>query len=227
MGGIVVRKYIVERQAELIEAGKEIDLFLVASPSLGSTWIGCLHWLSCLGTRRPAPCVLCATNNWMMDLDKEFMNLKEGGTLKIKGKELVEGKFIVLNRFWGRQVVEPFSGARYFGEPYKVPGSDHFSIAKPDDKNAIQHRLLCKFILENALSPGPETRDGLKPESEPPAPSLAAQKPPGSGALSLWQEKLAFLLAEEAKAVDPDQKFRLLKSIEEAKAKIREHGGHA
>ena len=37
MGGIVVRKFVVERAAELIGAGKEIDLFLVASPSLGAT----------------------------------------------------------------------------------------------------------------------------------------------------------------------------------------------
>jgi hypothetical protein len=45
--------------------------------------------------------------------------------------------------------------------------------------------------------------------------------------LVIWEEKLSFLLEEEAKAVDPDHKFRLRKSIEEAKAKIREHGGHA
>jgi alpha-beta hydrolase superfamily lysophospholipase len=43
MGGIVVRKYIVERAAELIGAGTEIDLFLVASPSLGSSYA---DWLS-------------------------------------------------------------------------------------------------------------------------------------------------------------------------------------
>jgi predicted alpha/beta hydrolase family esterase len=228
MGGIVVRKFIEERAAELIRAGKKIDLFLVASPSLGATYADWLSPLAQLFGHAQADALRFVRNNdWLKDLDKEFMNLKEGGTLKIKGKELVEDKFIVLNKFWGRQVVEPFSGARYFGEPYKVPGSDHFSIAKPVDKNAIQHRLLCKFILENVLSPSPETRNGLKPERESAAPSLAAQKPPASGALGLWQEKLAFLLAEEAITVDPDQKFRLLKSIEEAKAKIREHGEHA
>jgi hypothetical protein len=43
--------------------------------------------------------------------------------------------------------------------------------------------------------------------------------------LALWREKLGFLQAEEATVVDPDQKFRLSKLIEEAKAKIREHGG--
>ena len=36
MGGIVVRKYIIERAAfELIRPGREINLFLVASPLLG------------------------------------------------------------------------------------------------------------------------------------------------------------------------------------------------
>jgi hypothetical protein len=82
-------------------------------------------------------------------LDKEFLNLKESSGLRIKGKELIEDKFIALKKFWGRQVVEPFSGARYFGEPFKVPASDHFSIAKPIDSGAIQHRLLCRFVLEN------------------------------------------------------------------------------
>jgi hypothetical protein len=177
MGGIVVRKYIVERQAELIEAGKEIDLFLVASPSLGSTYA---DWLSPLaqlfGHAQAGALRFVRNNNWLMDLDKEFMNLKEGGTLRIEGKELVEDKFIELKKIklgivWGRQVVEPFSGARYFGEPYKVPKSDHFSIAKPDDKNAIQHRLLSGFVSENAHSPQPETR---KPPPDPDRPPIPA-----------------------------------------------------
>jgi hypothetical protein len=45
--------------------------------------------------------------------------------------------------------------------------------------------------------------------------------------LVIWQERLEFLQVEEAKTVDPQQKFGLLKSIEEAKTKIREHGGSA
>ena len=43
MGGLVVRKFLVERAVELIEAEKEIGLFLVASPSLGSSYA---DWLS-------------------------------------------------------------------------------------------------------------------------------------------------------------------------------------
>ena len=177
LGGIVVRKYIVERQAELIGAGKEIDLFLVASPSLGATYADWLSPLAQLFGHAQADALrFVRNNNWLMDLDKEFMNLKEGGTLRIEGKELVEHKFIELKKIklgivWRRQVVEPFSGARYFGEPYKVPASDHFSIAKPKDKTAIQHRLLSRFILENARSPEPEAR---KPPPDPDRPPVPA-----------------------------------------------------
>lgn len=64
---------------------------------------------------------------------------------------------------------------------------------------------------------------GEKPSGDgiPPLTSRA----PSSAALKVWQEKLAFLLSEEAVTVDPDQKFRLRKLINEAKAKVREHGG--
>jgi hypothetical protein len=114
MGGIVVRKFIIERAAELIGAGKEIDLFLVASPSLGSSYADYLSPLAQLFGHAQADALRFVRNNvWLNDLDKEFMNLKEGGTLKIKGKELVEDKFVVLPKLWGRQVVEAFTGSRY------------------------------------------------------------------------------------------------------------------
>jgi len=150
MGGLVVRKFIVERAAELIEANKQIGLFLISSPSLGSSYA---DWLSPLARRlghaQADALRFVRDNNWLADLDKEFFNLKEAGRLKIKGKELVEDKFVVLKKLWWLpQVVEPFSGAKYFGEPFKVPKSDHFSIAKPKDKSEIQHRLLCRFVKD-------------------------------------------------------------------------------
>lgn len=149
MGGIVVRKFLVERATELIGAKIEIGLYLVASPSLGSSYA---NWLSPLAKflKHAQADVLRfeRSNAWLNDLDKEFQNLKEAGKLKIKGKELIEDKFILLKKFWHKQVVEPFAGFRYFGEPYKVPLSDHFSIAKPDGPDAIQHRLLCLFIKD-------------------------------------------------------------------------------
>lgn len=61
----------------------------------------------------------------------------------------------------------------------------------------------------------------------PPAAGAAPATPdaPSSAALQLWREKLAYLLSEEAVAVDPDQKFRLRRLIDEARTKVREHGG--
>lgn len=49
--------------------------------------------------------------------------------------------------------------------------------------------------------------------------------PPPSSALNMWQKKLAFLQAEEAKAVDAEQKFAIRERTEEAKDRIRELDG--
>jgi hypothetical protein len=149
MGGIVVRKFLVERSGELLEHDIDIGLFFLASPSLGSSYANWLAPLArVLGHAQAEALRFTQSNAWLNDLDKEFLNLKEAGRLHIKGKELVEDRFVMLWRMWRRQVVEPFSGARYFGEPLKIAGSDHFSIAKPEDDTAIQHRLLVQFIKD-------------------------------------------------------------------------------
>jgi hypothetical protein len=174
MGGIVARKYLTERSTDLIEKGIEAGVFLVASPSLGSayaTWLAPLARF--LGHTQAEALRFEQTNIWLTGLDKEFQNLREAGRLKILGKELVEDKFIALRGLWRRQVVEPFSGARYFGESFKVPNSDHFSIAKPESADAIQHRLLCQFI-----------RDAISGEASPPprrADAGASLAPPVPG----------------------------------------------
>jgi anti-sigma regulatory factor (Ser/Thr protein kinase) len=149
MGGIVVRKYVVERVTDLIARDIEVDLFLIASPSLGSSYA---TWLSpiaqVLGHAQLDALRFTQRNAWLNDLDKEFQNLKESGKLRLRGKELVEDKSVVLKRLWRNQIVAPFSGARYFGESLKIPNSDHFSIAKPESAEAFQHRLLVAFILD-------------------------------------------------------------------------------
>ena len=153
MGGIVARRFLVQQTVPLLEAQAEVGLFLVASPSLGSSYA---NWLSPLASalgHTQADALRFAQNNvWLNDLDKDFLSLKEAGKLAIKGKELIEDKFVTLKKLWRKQVVEPFAGARYFGEPVKIPHSDHFSIAKPENAQALQHRLLCKFIKDYFLS---------------------------------------------------------------------------
>ncbi len=149
MGGIVARKFIVERATRLLEKETNLGLFLIASPSLGADYA---NWLTPLarffGHSQADALRFSQSNAWLMDLDREFMNLKEGRHLKIIGKELVEDNFIVLKSLLKNQIVQPIFGARYFGEPFKVPNSDHFSIAKLENGDAIQHRLLVKFIQE-------------------------------------------------------------------------------
>jgi len=163
MGGIVVRKFIVERFHDLLERNIEIGLYLVASPSLGSNYANWLEPIAIfLGHEQALALRFSQDNCWLNDLDKTFNNLKESDRLKMQGKELVEDKFVTFEHSWKflkirlkflkyllKPVVQPFTGARYFGESYKVPNSDHFSIAKPEHKEADQHRLLKDFIQKN------------------------------------------------------------------------------
>ncbi|GAB4199182.1 MAG: hypothetical protein Tsb002_34540 [Wenzhouxiangellaceae bacterium] len=148
MGGIIVRKLIVERSADFIERNIQLGLFLVASPSLGSKYANWLGFIStALGNEQAKALKFSQNNLWLNDLDKSFFNLKETSRLSIFGKEILEDKFITKRGLlWKKQIVEPLSGHRYFGESLKIPGSDHFTIAKPNSYGAIQHQLLVKFI---------------------------------------------------------------------------------
>ncbi len=89
-----------------------------------------------------------------------------------------------------------------FGEPQTVPGKrDEVFTARATQPNAN----------------GPQD-----------AAFFTAQAPKATpSALRTWLEKLEFLMEQEAIITDPAQKFALKKQIEEAKAKIREHGGEA
>lgn len=63
------------------------------------------------------------------------------------------------------------------------------------------------------------------PSASPPSNPVVPPPASSSPALLVWRKKLAFLETEEAKTVDPAQKFKLQEDIAEAKAKIREFGG--
>lgn len=160
MGGIVARRFLVTQQLKLLKDGlREVGLFLVASPSLGSnyanmlgTLINVIGFSRFIGNTQTDALRFSQDNIWLNDLDKDFMNLKDAGNLKIKGQELIEElpisivKFIFFFFKKQEQIVEPFSGARYFGNSIKVPESDHFTIARPESNLSIQHRILCDFI---------------------------------------------------------------------------------
>ena len=151
MGEIVVRRLIVANQVKFIERSYPVGLFLVASPSLGSRDANLAGFLALLLQHTQALALrFSQTNTWLNDLDKDFINLKESGRLSLFGKELVEDRPIPLRRWFGlrRRIVEPFAAAKYFGEAFRVPRSDHISISKPESSSAVQHQLLKLFIAE-------------------------------------------------------------------------------
>jgi len=153
MGGIVTRRFLVNQYSLLVERGlNKIGLFLVASPSLGSKYANMLGLLSSImGHTQASALRFSQSNVWLNDLDKDFLNLINNKNLRIKGKELIEDLPLYGKGILKKQIVEPFSGARYFGRAFKVPGSDHITISKPKDKYAVQHRLLVQFIKEFLL----------------------------------------------------------------------------
>ncbi len=159
MGGIVVRKYIVDRAPhELMKNNIDLGLFLIASPSLGSEYANWLKPLAKLLKNSHGDALRFHKKNaWLKDLDNNFFNIKESGRPAIHGKELIEDKPIVFKKFnILKRVVEPISGARYFGNPFKVPDSDHLSIATPENDQSTQHGLLCTFIKDLPLLSTPK-----------------------------------------------------------------------
>lgn len=149
MGGIIARRLIVSRAADLIQQGKIIGVFLIASPSLGSRYANLLSdVIKFMGHRQADILKFEQSNAWLNELDREFLTLKEGKRLHLRGKELVEDKFIVAPLLFREAVVETHTGSRYFDNPIKIPESDHFTIARPGNKSAFQHRLLKAFVLE-------------------------------------------------------------------------------
>ena len=215
MGGIVVRKFIVERVLAIKKQNLSIGLFLLASPSLGSDCANCAKLITNLvGNEQAKALEFSQKNNWLNDLDKEFKNIKESGELNIHGKELVEDKptifkTTILKMLFKKQIVEPFSAARYFGEPCKVEGSDHSTIAKPENKEAIQHRQLVKFIkkiiqqepasvtlLVDAL---PKQNPHIPPSSKAPPLKNSSES---TEEIKKWQKKLIERLAIQLQDVE-------------------------
>lgn len=149
MGGIIARRLIVSRSAELVQQSKIVGVFLIASPSLGSRYANLLSdVIKFMGHRQADALKFEQSNSWLNDLDREFLDLKDSRRLHLRGKELVEDKFIVAPLLFRDAVVQTHTGIRYFDNPVKIPDSDHFTIARPASKSAFQHRLLKAFVLE-------------------------------------------------------------------------------
>lgn len=180
MGGIVARHFIVSRQQFFVRRQISVGLFLLASPSLGSQYANLLVNVGLVHSVQLEALRFDQANVWLSDLDQQFMNLKEGNAFPVFGRELVEADPVVLPRlfFPSRQIVFPASAARYFGEALKIPGSNHVTIVKPHDSEAMQHRVLVQFVLENALPREPDGADALKSAPASPDPIVPPPQVP-------------------------------------------------
>jgi hypothetical protein len=178
MGGIIARKLAVSRQQVFTQRQTSLGFFLVASPSLGSNYANLFGALIRLNNLQIDQLRFSQANTWLNDLDTEFTNLKERPPFPIFGRELIEADPVRLPRAWlpARQIVVPISAARYFGEPLKIPTSNHLTIAKPESAEALQHRILVDFVCKNALGAPDPAPEPAPPTPAPPvaAPAIAA-----------------------------------------------------
>ena len=107
---------------------------------------------------------------------------------------------------------------------------DHVSICKPTTREALLYKGVLRLLNEclmanNRPLPSLLQTDAASDPASQTSPAQAAPRRPS--VLAMWQKKLAFLQTEEAKAEGAGQRFAIQELIEEAKAKIREHGGNA
>jgi hypothetical protein len=146
MGGIVARRFLITQQLQLIRSHTKTGLFLIASPSLGATYANFVNAIAPIYNLQLDLLRFSQDNAWLNALDRDLINLKEGEAIEIFGKELVEDKFLVKRLLGFSQIVPPWAGAKYFGEPLRIAYSDHLTIAKPESSTALQHRILVEFI---------------------------------------------------------------------------------
>lgn len=157
-GGVVTRQMLVTYAQRF--AGRRIGLLLVASPSKGSVYAKRLAPPKALAENAFAE-QLEIDSPFLLGLDEKFRGaINVGGQLEgLAGIELYEHRIFngesesalvrmmrafgetIVGKLLGR-IVEQNSAAVYFPNPVLIPGSDHSSIARPDDVNSMSHQQL-------------------------------------------------------------------------------------
>jgi hypothetical protein len=183
-GGIVVRYMLESRTAAF--ANKTIGLALIASPSYGSRFANTLRGLSKLYRQKLGRQL--EWRNWgLEDLDRRFgILLAERRIPRLIGAEAYENRFIFHRKWLPRLlpfVVERESASRYFPPARQLPGTDHFTTAKPDGANHPSHVFLCTFLRELTRQ---EKQWGLKEET-----SFTESNAPFSPTLGFFPEVLS------------------------------------
>jgi hypothetical protein len=175
-GGLVVQD-LLERNRELFK-DKIIGLVLVASPSHGSAWADRFTWLKDFyGNEMVGE--LALYNAVTMGIGQRFAELVDTKKLKLTGIHLFENKLIG-GRFFGfwrnERIVKAEASASYFGAYKLVPGSDHFSIAKPVSVTDESHHYLWYFFETKFLPFVAEVNKASEESHSPSTPWIEVTK---------------------------------------------------
>ncbi len=149
MGGVVVR-YMLEKNKEEFMS-KKIGLILIASPSTGSKDANRLGLLIKYFKNKSAR-QLKKMSPDLVELDGRFKDLVNDKSIpNLVGVEAYENKFIIHRKMLRNRevVVTKESAGRYFGDPTHLPGTDHFTVAKPNGLDHPSHTLFLDFIRKN------------------------------------------------------------------------------
>lgn len=165
MGGIIVKKMLIENEGMFIRNQTIIGILLVSCPSMGSSFATKFAGIAKAFNNSQA-IRLIEENPWLEELDEQFQNLIGEQTENLRfgrdnffiyGKEIYEDLplgtekknifiyFLKLS-FLKEPIVPKSSAARNFPKPQRIVGSDHISISKPHERESQQHIYLCNLI---------------------------------------------------------------------------------
>jgi pimeloyl-ACP methyl ester carboxylesterase len=146
LGGIVTRYFLEASQTQL--ATKSIGLVLFASPALGSGYADRFSAIANI-FRSEIGKNLQLNSSLLTDIDHRFkIFLEKPKDFQIVGCEFIETKGYLHRKLFSLlpTVVNKSSGARYFGNPVRIPQSNHSTIVKPNERNHPSHRHLVNFL---------------------------------------------------------------------------------
>lgn len=149
MGGIVVRRMLLQHQGE-ISRHATIGLLLVASPTNGSLWARAFYvFPRLLGHSQVLALRPVGSNESLRELNIDFRYALGRNHLNVLGEEIYEHLLIGLGKYlpWLRPIVYGQEAYGVFPErPVQIPNTTHFSITCPDSASSLQHLALQRVV---------------------------------------------------------------------------------
>jgi hypothetical protein len=147
-GGIVLRKMLSSKEGRESFSPKKIGLVLIASPSHGSYWADKAEFAARILNHEMikqlmrSSAILAAVNlQWTQMLTAKTLPFLEG-------VEAFESTSIAPGL---PSIVDMATQSPSFASPRRIPESDHFTIAKPDNAYHPSHAMLLDFYTQRFL----------------------------------------------------------------------------